>query len=88
MTQIELYKTIKQICPIQEVNNIIDCCEQQNYNKARLIIDSLQDDERYKLDQQFYQDDISDFNNILKKIEDYQIIWNELVYNLEVQYND
>ena len=85
MTQTDLYNIIDKTCPLIESQRIIDYCNQQEYNQARIIIDDLQDEERYQMDQHFLDDDVIFFNDALSKINEYQLIWNELVHQLEQQ---
>jgi predicted RND superfamily exporter protein len=88
MTDLELHNNIRTICPVNSAFTIVNHCINHNYNQARIILDDLYEDERHKLDQQFLSDDVIAFNTMLKKINDYQLIWNEVVHRFENQHND
>ena len=88
MTEIELYNNIRAVCPAQEAQNIIDHCNNYEYNQARFILDSLQDDEIYTLSRVMDLDDTYEFNVVLEKLKKYQKLWNEIVHRLELQAYD
>jgi len=88
MTEIELYDNIRIICPIKEAQDIINYCNNHEYNRARFIVDILQDDEIYNLNQVIGLDNIQEFNTVLEKIRNYQRLWNEIVHRLELQIHD
>jgi len=88
MTEIELYNNIRTICPIKEAQDIIDHCNNYEYNQARFILDSLQDDEIYNLSQVMDLDNTHEFDAVLEKLRKYQKLWNEMVHRLELQAYD
>ena len=82
MTKIKLYNLIKKVCPLKEATDIINHCDQREYNKARLIVDNLQEELSDILNDTL--DNVA-FNMGLQKFDYYQVIWDALVHNLELE---
>lgn len=85
MTNTKLYNLIKRTCPTKEATDIINHHKQGNYNEARLLIDDLQEELSNILSDTL--DDVA-FDIGIQKFDNYQIIWNEMVHNLELEAHD
>ena len=89
MTNIQLYNIIRNSCTSEIAEDIIQYCNNNMYNKARIIIDDLKEKKINDLHKlvNIQEEDKESFNIILNKFKGFQIIWDEVVHRLEEQEN-